>query len=326
MSNIWKLEFAYELSMDFRRLRYFVVIAEEGNVTRAAERLGIQQPPLSQQIRALEDELDTRLLRRLPRGVELTDAGRALLAEAREILAQVARAEARVRRTGRGDEGTLSIGFTSSASFHAFVLDVIREFGERHPRVSLALEESNTGELVQSIHAEQMDVAFIRSPVNLVHGLVVHRLLDEEMLAAIPAEHALARDAEAGAALPLAALRDERMILYRRRSGPGLYDSIITACRAAGFSPIVEQEAPRIVSTLNLVAAGVGVSVVPACLGRLHLEGVVFRPLAPSAGLMAPLNLTYKPSGQSVVATRFVDHVRRAARRRPPRSGSGRRR
>ena len=277
--------------MDIRHLRYFVAVAEEGTVTRAAERLGIQQPPLSQQIRQLEDELGTRLLRRLPRGVELTEAGRVLLAEAREILDRMGRAVARVRRSGKGEEGSLAIGFTSSASFHPFVLDAIRAFGEAHPRVSLALEESNTGELVTNIHAEQMDVAFIRSPVKLVQGLVVHRLLDEEMFAAIPADHPLAAAGrrKAPQPLPLTALKDERMILYRRRTGPGLYDTIVSACHAAGFTPSVEQEAPRIVSTLNLVAAGVGVSVVPACLARLHFEGVVYRPLAPASRLLAPL-------------------------------------
>ena len=227
------------------------------------------------------------------------------------------RAVARVRRSGKGEEGSLAIGFTSSASFHPFVLDAIRAFGEAHPRVSLALEESNTGELVTNIHAEQMDVAFIRSPVKLVQGLVVHRLLDEEMFAAIPADHPLAAAGrrKAPQPLPLTALKDERMILYRRRTGPGLYDTIVSACHAAGFTPSVEQEAPRIVSTLNLVAAGVGVSVVPACLARLHFEGVVYRPLAPASRLLAPLNLTCPATGLSVVAARFVDHVRRAARK-----------
>lgn len=303
--------------MDVRHLRHFVAVAEEGTVTRAAERLGMQQPPLSQQIRALEQELGTQLLRRLPRGVEMTEAGRVLLAEAREILDRMDRAVARVRRAGKGEEGTLAIGYTSSASFHPFVLDAIRAFGEAHPRVSLALEESNTGELVASIHAEQMDVAFVRSPVALMQGLTVHRLLDEEMVAAIPADHPLARAGrrKATAALALTALKDERMILYRRRTGPGLYDTIVAACHAAGFSPNVEQEAPRIVSTLNLVAAGVGVSLVPACLAKLHFEGVVYRPLDASARLLAPLNLTRPATGLSVVATRFVDHVRRAARR-----------
>jgi len=157
-----------------------------------------------------------------------------------------------------------------------------------------------------------MDVAFIRSPVSLVRGLTVHRLLDEDMVVAVPADHPLARD---GGALPLTALADEAMILYRRRSGPGLYDTIIAACHAAGFSPRVEQEAPRIVSTLNLVAAGVGISLVPASLDKLHLEGVRFRPLTPASGLTAPLNLTCPSTGLSVVAARFVAHVRQSARR-----------
>src|SRR5438045_8816685 len=133
--------------MELRHLRYFVAVAEEGHVTRAAERLGIQQPPLSQQIRALETELEVQLFRRKPRGVELTQAGEALLAEARTVLDRVAHAVAAARRPGLGDAGRIGPGFTSSASFHPFVPRIIREFREASPLVSLRLEEAGTGEL-----------------------------------------------------------------------------------------------------------------------------------------------------------------------------------
>ena len=128
------------MSVELRHLRYFVAVAEEGHITRAAERLGMQQPPLSQQIRALERELDVQLLRRKPRGVELTDAGRALLADAQAILAHVDHAFATTRRTARGEEGRISVGFTSSAPFHPFVPRVIRAFRESYPLVALTLE------------------------------------------------------------------------------------------------------------------------------------------------------------------------------------------
>src|SRR5215475_9310502 len=134
--------------MELRHLRYFLAVAEEGHVTRAAERLGIQQPPLSNQIRALERELDVLLFRRKPRGVELTDAGRALLADARSILAHVDHAFAATRRTARGEEGRIAIGFTSSAPFHPFVPRVLRAFRDAYPLVSLALEEAGTSEMV----------------------------------------------------------------------------------------------------------------------------------------------------------------------------------
>src|ERR1700689_4286345 len=138
--------------MELRPLRYFIAVAEEGHITRAAERLGMQQPPLSQQIRGLERELDVQLLRRLPRGVELTEAGRALLADARAILAHIDHAFTTTRRTARGELGRLVVGFTSSTPFHPFVPRVIRAFREAYPLVSLALEEAGTGELIEALH------------------------------------------------------------------------------------------------------------------------------------------------------------------------------
>src|SRR6185436_1447935 len=149
--------------MELRHLRYFVAVAEEGHVTRAAERLGIQQPPLSLQIKALERELGTPLFRRKPRGMELTAAGRAFLTDAQEILQRVDHAFAITRRTARGEEGRIAIGFTSSAPFHPFVPRVIRAFRENLPLVALSLEESGTSELTDAVRAERLDAVFIRS-------------------------------------------------------------------------------------------------------------------------------------------------------------------
>src|SRR5713101_4064123 len=167
--------------MELRHLRYFVAVAEEGHVTRAAQRLGIQQPPLSQQIRALEAELQVQLFRRKPRGVELTQAGEALFAEAQAILRQVDHAVSAARRTARGEAGRIGLGFTSSASFHPFVPSVIRAFREAHPLVALSLEESGTAELVEGLHAERIDAAFVRSPIGPAAELIVHSVLEEEM-------------------------------------------------------------------------------------------------------------------------------------------------
>ncbi|HEY6641191.1 MAG TPA: LysR substrate-binding domain-containing protein [Povalibacter sp.] len=200
------------------------------------------------------------------------------------------------------------VGFTGSAPFHPFVPRVIRAFREMHPLVSLVLEESGSSELVQGLHNEDIDAAFIRSPVADVVGLVVKPLLEEDMLVALPAAHSLAREASA---LPLSALANETFILYKRPGGPGLYDTIITACRRAGFSPRVGQEAPRIISTLNLVAAGLGVSVVPASLRRLQMDGVVYRRLIDSVDLKAPLILASRPGENSAAVQRFLDLVQR---------------
>ena len=301
--------------MELRHLRYFIAVAEEGHITRAAERLGIQQPPLSLQIRSLEKELNVQLFKRLPRGVELTDAGTAFLAQARGILDQVERALAATRRTARGEQGRVAVGFTSSAPFHPFVPRVIRSFREMSPLVTLVLEESGSSELVQALHSEEIDAAFIRSPVADVVDLVVRPILEEEMLVALPAAHSLASlpDAGAGSALPLAALANETFILYKRPGGPGLYDTIITACRGSGFSPRVGQEAPRIISTLNLVAAGLGVSIVPSSLRRLQMDGVVYRRLADNAQLRAPLILACRRGENSAAVQRFIELVQSSA-------------
>ena len=247
--------------MELRHLRYFVAVAEEGHVTRAAERLGIQQPPLSQQIQALERELDVQLFRRKPRGVELTPAGRALFDEAKAILARATEAVAATKRAARGEAGRIGLGFTSSASFHPFVPRAIRAFRETHPLVAFTLEESGTTELVEALRAETIDAAFVRSPIGAIAELTVHPLLDEPMVVALPSGHRLAGTA---APLALAALAGDTFILYRRPVGPGLHDAIIAACDRAGFSPTIGQEAPRMLSTLSLVAAGLGVSLVPA--------------------------------------------------------------
>jgi DNA-binding transcriptional LysR family regulator len=294
--------------MELRHLRYFVAVAEERHITRAAVRLGIQQPPLSQQIHALEAELQVQLLRRKPRGVELTQAGEAFFVEGQQVLRQAEHAIAVARRTAQGEIGRIGLGFTSSASFHPFVPRAIRAYREAHPLVALSLEESGTGELVEALQAERLDAAFVRSPIGAAAGIAVHSVLEEPMAAALPEGHSLA----AGAApLALAALAAETFILYRRPLGPGLYDAIIAACQRAGFSPEIGQEAPRLLATLSLVAAGLGVTLVPQSMRRLRVDGVAYRTIEDAAGLVAPLNLAYRRAEAAAAARRFIALVRR---------------
>jgi len=300
--------------MELRHLRYFLAVAEEGHVTRAAERLGIQQPPLSQQIRALETELQVQLFHRRPRGVELTQAGEALRTEAQEILDRVERAVGAARRTARGEAGRIGLGFTSSASFHPFVPQAIRRYREAQPLVALSLEESGTGELAEALAQQRIDAAFVRSPLGAVPGIAVDSVLEEPMVAALPGGLPLAGRG-AARSLPLADLAAETFILYRRPLGPGLYDAIIAACQRAGYSPRIGQEAPRMLATLSLVAAGLGVTLVPQSMRRLRVHGVVYRPLDAAAGLIAPLNLAYRRGEHSEAARRFIALVRRDAQR-----------
>jgi len=293
--------------MELRHLRYFVAVAHEGHITRAAEKLRMQQPPLSQQIRALEREIDATLFVRHPRGVALTDAGRAFLTDAEAILGEVEHAKMRARRTARGEVGRIAVGFTTSAPFHPLVARAMREFRIKRPDVSFVLEESSSADMVSGLRDERLDVAFIRSGLVDPEGITVHALLQEDTAVAFPAQHPLSRRP----VLALKELSEETFILYRRPDGRGLYDVIIAACSAAGFSPHVGQEAPRIVSTLNLVAAGLGITIVPASLSRLPLEGVVYRPLKGKPALKVPLNLACRRDERSAATLAFIDLVRR---------------
>lgn len=295
------------MAMDLRRLRYLVTVAEEGHITRAAERLGLQQPPLTRQIRSLEDELGVRLFERLPRGVKPTEAGRAVVDEARAILARAERLPDLARRAARGEQGRLAVGVTSSGAFHPFVAQQIRGFRTAAPGVQLALAEDGTPELVRGLEEERLDAAFLRSRGALGADLLIEPLLEEPMVAALPTGHRLS-----GPAVRLAALAEETFVFYRRPTGPGLHDAIVAACLRAGFSPNVGQEAPRMASTLGLVAAGLGVSIVPASMQRMNLEGVDFIPFAGDPGLVAPLFLATRRRGRSAIADRFRAQVKAA--------------
>jgi DNA-binding transcriptional LysR family regulator len=298
--------------MELRHLRYFIAVAEEGHITRAAERLGMQQPPLSRQIQKIERELDVQLFRRKPRGVELTDAGAALLVDARAVLAHLDHAFAATRRTARGEQGRIAVGFTSSAPFHPFVPRVFRAYREGSPLVSMTLEEGGTTELIEDLRQERIDAAFIRTAIANQEGLAIHLLLQEPMVLALPRAHDLARG-RVSKALPLKALANETFIIYRRRTGPGLYDAILSACIATGFNPRIGQEAPRIVSTLNLVAAGLGVSLVPDSLQRMRMDGVAFRQIAGSQP-KAPLYLAARRGEPSAAVRKFLDLARQSGR------------
>jgi DNA-binding transcriptional LysR family regulator len=299
--------------IELRHLRYFIAVADAGTMTRAAARLGIAQPPLSQQIQALEKQVGVRLLQRLPRGVELTEAGRVFRDEARAALAQVEHAIDSAQRTARGEQGQLAVGFTSSAAFHPFIPAVVRAFRLQSPNVDLMLEESSTGELINALQAGHLDVVFIRVPSGNTTDLRIEALLDERMVVALPVQHRLLRGGKRKT-IALAELATETFILYRRPSGPGLYDAIIAACRSAGFSPDIGQEAPRMLSTLSLVAAGLGVSIVPESLRRLNTEGIAYLTLAKTTNLVAPLHLAWRGANMSGALQLLIAQVREMAR------------
>jgi len=285
------------VDMELRHLRYFAAVAAEGHITRAANRLGIQQPPLSQAIRALEGELGVNLFYRKPHGVELTEAGASFLEDTVRILADVDRAIVRARRTAGGELGHLAIGMTSSAGFHPLVPLVIRRFREQAPGVALDLNESGSAQLVAMLNGGNLDGVFIRTNLPRNPDLLTRELTREPMLLAVPERHRLASDTSQP--LNLARLAQENFILYRRATGAGLYDTIIAACNKAGFAPHIQQEAPWVGATLNLVAAGLGVSIVPQSLSHMHLEGIVFRRLNLRPKLDAPIWFVCRRANQS---------------------------
>jgi DNA-binding transcriptional LysR family regulator len=257
------------MTMELRHLRYFLAVAEECNFTRAAAKLGIGQPPLSQQIRDLEREVGAALFHRVPHGAELTAAGAAFLGEAKASLAAAEKAKLAAQSANRGETGRLSLGFTASSAFNPVVSATIRRFRARWPDVRLALTEMNTLALMQKLEGGELDAAFMRPSLDDPAGVRLRRLPDEPMVIALPASHPLARRSK----LPLAALADEPFILFPRLVGLSLYDDVVLACRKAGFELTVAQEAPQISSVVNLVAAELGVSIVPASISQASPTG-----------------------------------------------------
>jgi DNA-binding transcriptional LysR family regulator len=265
--------------MELRHLRYFVAVAEALHFRRAAEKLGMQQPPLSMQIRQLEAEIGTPLFRRAQRRIELTDAGRSFLEDARGILASAQAATGRARQAALGEHGRLRVGLINSAPFHPLILRILREYRERWPGVWMTLDETSTPELAERIRTQSLDLAFVRPLLDETPGLATEHLFDEPVLLALPKGHPLARKRS----ISLAALSLEPFVMFSRPVGAGLYDQIIRACHRAGFSPRVTQEAAQVTSIVNLVAAGLGISLVPASMQKIHSEGIVYRSLESDA-------------------------------------------
>jgi DNA-binding transcriptional LysR family regulator len=288
--------------MELRHIRYFLAVAEEMNFTRAAKKVGIGQPPLSQQIGDLEEELGAPLFRRVPRGVELTDSGKVFLPEAQAILAQAEHAKKIAQRGARGELGSLRLGFTGSAAFTRIVQDAIRTFRQTYPNVELILEEEDSITLLERLSEQTVDAAFIRPGRNDPDGVQVHRLVEESMMIALPSDHALVK----ASGLPLSALAKDRFLLFPRSAGPGFFDEIISACRHAGFEPKMGYEAPQITSVGNMIAAGLGVSIVPISIAnQVCVAGVKYLKIVGDAP-RASVALAIRPDEQSVTVKNFV--------------------
>jgi DNA-binding transcriptional LysR family regulator len=284
--------------VELRHLRYFVAVAEELHFGRAAVRLHIAQPPLSQQIRRLENELGVELLRRNRRSVQLTDSGRLLLEESRPLLVQAERIEQLLGQSSAGEVGRLGIGFVGSATYETLPR-ILREFRSRFPKVELRLEELTTAGQAAALKAGRIDVGLIRPPVG-DSSLELTPLVEERLVAALPDSHPLA----ARKKVPVAALAEEPFVLVPRQLGTGLYDDVLAVCREAGFSPNVVQEASEMQTIVSLVSAGIGVSLVPESVETFSPPRVAYRPLTgPNASL--EIALAHRPDDRSPLVARF---------------------
>lgn len=262
--------------MELRHLRYFIAVAEELHFGRAAQALGISQPPLSQQIQALEHEVGARLFERTNRRVELSEAGRLFLDEARLVLAQVDKAADVARRAQLGQLGELKIGFTASAPFTSSIPQAIFAFRQAFPAVHLALQEMSSKAVAEALVDESVQVGIMR-PLPLPESLIAVELFREPLVAIIRADHPLAAGSEKG--LQLSALAAEPFVFFPRSYGSGLYAQLLNLARQAGFSPLITQEAGEAMTIIGLVAAGLGVTVLPASYQRMRIDGVVYRTL-----------------------------------------------
>jgi DNA-binding transcriptional LysR family regulator len=254
-----------------------------------------------------------QLFRRKARGVELTDAGRAFLDNARAMLAHFDQTFETTRRIARGELGQICVGVTPMSWFHPFVPRAIRTFRDSFPGVSVRLQEVIGNDLAE-LRNGRIDVVFTRSPVAHPDGLVVSSLLEEPLMLALPSEHELAgTNRDGGPAISLKRLAQETFIVYGP-PGSGLIEATTAACHAAGFNPRVGQAAPRVTSMIGLVASGLGISLVPASLRHLHVDGMVYRRLKGSPQPKAILDLVSRRGDPSAVIRHFLQLVKRAAK------------
>ncbi len=262
--------------MELRHLKYFVAVAEELHFGRAAKRLHIAQPPLSQQIKNLEEELGAKLLDRTKRTVHMTDAGMYFLKEARQVLLHVEQAAEAARRIHHGQAGRLTVGFVGSV-VHTFLPAALRSFRERFPDVELVLQELNTAEQIQSLHTGRIDVGFLYLAAK--DPLLSSQLLTQApLLVALPSRHPLA----GRKTLHLRDLANEPFIANTRSSEPVVRDAFISMCHSAGFSPRIAQEAGHVQTVLGLVASGLGACLLPDFIRKIIRPGVKYIPLAGS--------------------------------------------
>lgn len=289
-----------DLKLDFRRMRYFVAVAEELSFSRAAQLLHIAQPPLSAQIKQLEDDLGVQLFERTRRGVRLTAAGQVLLVEARRIFIQLEQTARIVERVGSGEVGRLNLGFVPSAS-NEVLPPLLHHFRSNFPDVELFLEEMTPDEIVKRLQNTQIDVGFFYLPFE-EPNLDFRAVSRESLIVALPESHPLADQP----LIELRALASEPFILPMRYKMPGLYGQVLALCRQAGFTPRAVQKDVWLIQTIvGLVAGGIGVALVPSSIRNFRRRGVVYRPVRDLASIVE-MGVIWRRDDSSAVLQAFL--------------------
>lgn len=314
--------------MDIRQLRYFLAVAETGHMTQAAAQLGMAQPPLSQQIKALESAAGLALFKRHAKGVTLTEAGRALQADAARLVQDFDALKSRMQLLADGKTGRLTIAFTSSAAAHAFTPFSLRECRARHPGLVLEIGENNAAEITEDVADGRLHCGLLRVPVARPAGLTFDILQHEPAMVALPIDHPLAMRQRGGKPTPvrIGDLQGEPMILVRRPGAPGLYGNLLALCDEQGVRPRVVAEVARMLTNLNLVAAGTGISVVPSSMVGVHPHAIAYRPLADKGRLDVPLTLVYRTDdnvGPTATFTTLLQSLAREQQTATVRRGRG---
>lgn len=286
--------------MELRHLRYFVTVAEELHFGRAATRLNMAQPPLSQQIRQLENELGVPLFYRTKHRVQVTDAGRAFLDHAYQILEQVKIASDTARRVDRGETGQLHIGFTGTVMYDIFP-QILQSYRAKFPSVHVVLHQLSTMDQVKALEEKKIQIGVLVTPVEStsLHFQVIHR---QPFVIALPATHPLAF---IDSPCNVSELAKELFIMTPRKTGPSYYDLFISICYQAGFSPQVTLEAGELQTVVSLVAAGVGVALVPYSAKKLQINGVVYREIE-ETGLTVETSMAWNHDEKSPVVHSFL--------------------
>jgi DNA-binding transcriptional LysR family regulator len=254
-------------------MKYFIAVAEELHFGHAAERLHMAQPPLSQQIKKLEEELGVQLLNRTKRKVELTPAGKMFLDEARLTLLQADRAKRIATEASQGVRGRLRVGFVTSASYSILPI-LVRRYRRENTLVDLELLEMTPSRQIEALEKKSIDVGLLRPPVGS-SCLILKTLLEEPLVVALPSDHRMAGQK----AVSLKSLAEDAFVLFPRHHGPGIYDVIMKACHEAGFIPQVSYSPNEMQTILAYVAAGLGISLVPQSLSGFHSGSIVYLPL-----------------------------------------------